>query len=608
MYLKKLHVRSFRRFLDSGEIRFAPGVNVVVGANNVGKTALVDAISGRAGVSPHRSILTVPARGDVPPATEVSLTISYEPGELQALFALQDVFYIPYEGQTKTHVDRFAAALRCGGDFTFHRSKGIGHLNGLVDDSEGGAQYVAVQNAARPAGLNLEERGTSSRANPPYDLILLNEFMSRLYAFRAERLNISRSSFGSNAQLAPDASNLPEALNSLNSSNRARYDRLLSHIAVIFPHIRDITTPPVDSTWLSIKVWDTEPKLERDDLAVSLADCGTGIGQVLAMMYVIVTSPRPQIIVIDEPHSFLHPGALRRMFDIISAEYNQHQYIITTNSPSAILAASPTTVHLIERGEHQAIVRRVETSDESDQIKFLDAVGARLEDVFGADRVLWVEGRTEERCIKHVLLRYLPGAVQGLVVRGVVATGELENRQAEKVFEIYRRLATAPSLLPSFVAFFLDREGRSDAQLNELRQQSGNRAEFTKRRMFENYLLSPVAIARVLATLDPDGSHTTGDVTTWIAENWHRGEFDANSCDGPSSPRWLQSVHGARLLDRLFSELSETRVSYDKVHHGLLLTDACLTDDSGDVRSLAVDELDPFLQVVWRRSCIAVPR
>src|SRR5262245_11591978 len=43
MYLAQLSVRNFRR-LSHVVIEFAPGLNILVGPNNVGKTAVVDAL------------------------------------------------------------------------------------------------------------------------------------------------------------------------------------------------------------------------------------------------------------------------------------------------------------------------------------------------------------------------------------------------------------------------------------------------------------------------------------------------------------------------------------------------------------------------------------
>ena len=43
MYLKTLHIQGFRRF-DDLSLNFKDGLNVIVGPNNAGKTAVVDAL------------------------------------------------------------------------------------------------------------------------------------------------------------------------------------------------------------------------------------------------------------------------------------------------------------------------------------------------------------------------------------------------------------------------------------------------------------------------------------------------------------------------------------------------------------------------------------
>ena len=43
MYLAQLRISNFRK-LQKVELSFQPGLNVLVGSNNVGKTAVVDAL------------------------------------------------------------------------------------------------------------------------------------------------------------------------------------------------------------------------------------------------------------------------------------------------------------------------------------------------------------------------------------------------------------------------------------------------------------------------------------------------------------------------------------------------------------------------------------
>ncbi len=60
MRIKTFEIDHYKSFLASGEIYLTDGFNVIVGQNNVGKTALAEAISLRFGNHPHRSRKTMP--------------------------------------------------------------------------------------------------------------------------------------------------------------------------------------------------------------------------------------------------------------------------------------------------------------------------------------------------------------------------------------------------------------------------------------------------------------------------------------------------------------------------------------------------------------------
>jgi len=88
----------------------------------------------------------------------------------------------------------------------------------------------------------------------------------------------------------------------------------------------------------------------------------------------------------------------------------------------------------------------------------------------------------------------------GKVVKAVIATGDFEGQHAEKFLEIYNRLSGAQSLIPPAVAFLFDDEGRTETEKKILERLGKDLVRFTKRRMYENYLLDTQAIAAVLNT------------------------------------------------------------------------------------------------------------
>jgi len=178
----------------------------------------------------------------------------------------------------------------------------------------------------------------------------------------------------------------------------------------------------------------------------------------------------------------------------------------------------------------------------------------------------------------------------------VRSTGEFESKRpsADLIWEIYEKLSSGRALLPPAIAFVFDREGRSEKEIRDLSRRSGKRVQFFPRRTFENYLINPNAIAALLNTLETfqENPVTENVVRDWLlahggkkmycGRNMKTGDLD--------NPEWLASVHGAKLLARLFSELSEHKEEYRKRSHSVWLTNWLLENEPG-----CFDELGKFL-------------
>jgi predicted ATP-dependent endonuclease of OLD family len=60
MLLTRVRVLNFKSFMDSGEIILGAGFNILVGQNNAGKTALLEALRLNVEDRPHRSLASLP--------------------------------------------------------------------------------------------------------------------------------------------------------------------------------------------------------------------------------------------------------------------------------------------------------------------------------------------------------------------------------------------------------------------------------------------------------------------------------------------------------------------------------------------------------------------
>jgi hypothetical protein len=305
-----------------------------------------------------------------------------------------------------------------------------------------------------------------------------------------------------------------------------------------------------------------------------------------------MTSSRPRVIIIDEPQSFLHPGASRKLVEFLKL-HGHHQLIIATHSPAVISAADPRTITLVRYRDGESTVQQLDAKLEKGIQATLAEVGIRLSDSFGADNILWVGGRTEEKCYRLIVERLLKRSLKGTEILGIRQTGDLESKDARKVLEIYRSLAEAASLLPPAVAFVLDQECRDEGVKRDLRNLSDGRVRFLPRRMYENYLLNPEAIAAVVNSI-PDFSSTPVTPEAIVAAVGARLANRAFHCAGVRSFT-VKTVDGARVLAEIFSEFSETRVSYQKVRHGITLTERLIEhrpEELAEVSALLEEVLD----------------
>ncbi len=593
MLISRFRVRNYKGYLDSTHIALTPGFNVIVGRNNAGKTALIEALSLDFAPLPHRSLKIMPSRTTpVDQISVVDVRFTLTPEEVREWIQTAGTFSVPAFGNrpAATEAARFIGTIQesisIDSEWRSSPSAGIhlvrADLVGYeptfpVNRATGQAlEFVAPPNGQLDPGLATL---TAAQLDQTLAFRIAQSLRSRIYAFRAERPNVTDSPIQNNPTLLPDARNLSQVLHFLLAAQPHLWERYVAHVRIVFPEICAITVVPVGPAGhnsVRVALWSVPPDTLRGDLAFSLADSGTGVAQVLALLYIATVTEAPQPIIIDEPQSFLHPGAVRKLIDILRLN-KRHQYIIVTHSPSVIDATSPDTLLLIKREQSESVVAQLTRGDAQDLRTLLAETGARFADVFGVDTVLWVEGHTEESCFPEILAQLAPDLITGVAIVAVWHTGDFAKKKARGVMQFYERVSNGPRLLPSAVGFLFDRENRSKKERADATKESKGKIQFTSRRMFENYLLDADALAAVASGIEGfsnGATITSTEVRAWLLTH----KWDATYFHGAPDPAtwtedtWLREVHGARLIEDLFSELSGQRVTYQKPQHALQLT------------------------------------
>jgi len=404
MHISRFQIHNYKSFLESTALSFTPGFNVISGQNNAGKTAFLEALGLRFEVRPHRRLKTVAARDTVPEQrswADVSFTLSA--GELREFMLSAPQPYLVFKpsltsafAQKIRFIDDSADSVRRLLDAIFSERELTFKLRAQATPG-GGFGWPPVEipsyglyppqgpvnawNAAQftmRAGGEFEIAGALIQSPSDFGQQLAGVFQKHVYRFSAERLKVGKSAHGVSALLNQDASNLPEVLNQL-QHNPSRFRDLNEHLSAILPQIKHVSVRAIGAGQVEVVVWPHDPESRREDLALPLGESGTGIGQVLAILYVVLTSERPQVIIIDEPQSFLHPGAARKLIEFLKL-YPQHQYIIATHSATIISAAGPTTILVARYEDCDTTLEQLDAEAERSVQAVLNELGVRLSD------------------------------------------------------------------------------------------------------------------------------------------------------------------------------------------------------------------------------------
>lgn len=175
---------------------------------------------------------------------------------------------------------------------------------------------------------------------------------------------------------------------------------------------------------------------------------------------------------------------------------------------------------------------------------------------------------------------------------GLRNTGDLQGKLSDAVIDIYKRLSKANSLVPQSIAIIMDSEDYSEGKKKELTHRSGGLIKFLPRRMFENYLLHPEALAEVMNSI---ANFRTPGVTPLEVSKKIEELRNDESYFKPLPIRhdvsWIQTIHGKEVLKKLFNHFSETRCPYHEIDQEIAETEVLV-----DRYPVALQDLALFLK------------
>ncbi|WP_139032223.1 AAA family ATPase [Mesorhizobium amorphae] len=572
MRIDRFQLSNYSSFSDTGPVDLKPGINIIVGENNAGKSAILRSLF-QLGNSPHRSPREFRPERLGYSHLELDVSIGGEDIKSSWLKHLSSVYWEIASADV-------SSAQRMMDEFLSSPS------NNLKIQKQGNAQpiwnlpFKFKPNSTETRVLFGTNSGRISyipgriSADNTHDLVN-SVWQDYVFMFDAQRFGLGRSEFGYPDRLNSSADNLPAVLNRIQGERAAVFARLVAHIREIFSTIRNLSVRPTEQNDLEILVWPIDEQ-EHPELSVGLNNSGTGVAQAIAILTVAMTLDEA-VIIIDEISSFLHPAAAKTLLRILQTNYPQHQYIISTHSPEVLSASSPSTVHFVRKSGFESSISPVDLGRLEDLRQVTGQLGISMTDVFAVDRIIWIEGPTEELCFPYIYTNSVGPMPRSTMFVPVIATGDFSQTgtRLELVLEIYNRLSSAAAPLVKSVTFGFDSEDLSERNKEDLLRRSGGHVHLLPRRHFECYLIESAAIATLVV------AHVPGlqfdELHKRIEERLVAlgGEKEFKAADifkgNLSDPQWLAKVDAAKLIKRVCSEVSEQRFEFAKKVHSLEL-------------------------------------
>ncbi len=582
MRIEKIAITNYKSFLETQKIQFEQGFNLLLGSNNAGKTSVLDVIDMDIGLNePHRSERTIPRYGGhTIESSKLQVTLATSFDEFWQVAGASQL-YLPvanaYGGSDdRKTIETLESLTANNGELlltsTFSQGSEVVSFDGgpLITGSASrnnpnvNIPSALIQNDTSSKGFQIQVANYGSIGGVIGQYAQM--FKSRIYRFSAQRRPGFQCGGQSTNVLDREAITLPYCLNNLQTNDAHGHRLLCEWVNRVFPSVQWVQSTSVGSNF-ELRCLPLRPELRRDDLAIPMARMGAGIGNVLAMLYVVLTAREPQVIAIDEPNAFLHPRALRELLAILEAEGKQHQFILTAHSADVLTAVNTRSISLLEFDGVATTVQQVGPKDLHLLRSGLADLGIRMTDLHAKDRVFWVEGQTEEMVMPALLRWACPEVAAGTAVLRVERTGTFSRKKGiepAEVAQIYERLSNSSALVPPMVCILLDGETLTDVKRREIESASIGKLRFLDRRMLESYLLLPSAIQAALTDvgLEVEIGSIEAALTKAIGTNDHIG------------------VDAAGTLQAIFTELSDSKFEFRKTRDVPAMIEWILANDS----------------------------
>lgn len=596
MRLKRISLRGFRSYTTQQTVDFEPDVTILAGRNNVGKSALLTVLRNPGVVPPtdhgNYSLTWGATLEDLTEQRKRGYNTDSVAKQLGGLtdFVVETTFrpshLVDAEMPNLPEERHFPSAGQNGAFGSFRLTELTIPTTGLAlhqyrDKTRGGARLWWTARPLSEAQGDAETLATSA-LDGLWNLML--EALSGGYYIHPRMPGSAPMQWQTTLDLGANGSNLTNVVGTMFTEYRySLWPQFESFIRDAFPEIRRIDVTfggtPITAE-IIIRYGDDD-----DALKVPLSQCGTGVELLMTFTTAILTSRKSRLMLIDEPHAFLHPHAERKLIGFIS-KHSEHQYVIATHSSVFLTAYPLTQARLLTIGPTGTVVANAHSASE-----ILSELGVTASALWSHDAILWVEGPSEEAVCEVISsdLRQTAGEGDPVLVKqmpSLAFQAAAGPRAAHSVIDFSAAIADLLVPLGSRYIFLFDADERSAALMQSIEERTERHARFLTVRELENLLLDAAAIHRVLGqhaarlNLEIPALEQVEDALLQLLAQTADGRLYPHGSKRADADR----IVGSEVLDRLWWQWLSS--PYDKVRDGALLASAMLAINAAHLRPL----------------------
>ncbi|HBV95885.1 MAG: hypothetical protein JL50_04505 [Peptococcaceae bacterium BICA1-7] len=571
MIINSIRVTNYKSITDSGYIEIHNKLTVFAGKNNVGKTAFIEAIQkffegsyntpnkvgggGSSGITQReKATLNIVVSLD-----DSDMFSIYEGLTEELWYGSIELCLEAFEGRT------FLTEIKC-------------HPTSAKPFSLFKWNYLNDRNIHEVAVFDKLTGNIEYATDASYDFIDKLYFLIKnsIVFLSSNRTSIMPNQpIVANEKLDTYGSNLHNVFHTLHNNKEEFFEYIQGYFIKIFPDVKQIRTT-VDGNTTNINL-----VFKNFEKAIPLNECGSGMVQVLIILCLII-SDKKRLILFDEPHSFLHQSAEKAIYDLTL--HSSHQFIFTTHSPILINYPSLKNLYLVTNSNgysEYALLNEIH--------RIFAEIGLTNGDFALCEKIIIVEGKTEETVLPIILNRYYMGKVgYSYHIINLEGTGNqfIKKSAMNRNASIHSKIFNSISLAPIPYVFLVDRDERSEERINIIRDAYQEKVLILKRREIENYFLEPNAIASLLKINNIKAS--AKDIELKIKSLLDMVDDKTLYLNGCNVP--IEDVKGSMVLELIFHDYN---LIYDKVAHGKYLASYididCLKEIADLIRNFLVN-------------------